>query len=117
MCIDIQFEKVVKNSEPCVKITKAKALPKRRLPNEYLNGYPCCVGSNQSGDRIEVWYKDLVGDRHALQLVKGEIVSEKYFLRAFNRIKKCGKRLKRINDKNRKRLAKEDWQGKGRIQL
>lgn len=113
MCINLHFEKVMENGEPCIKITEVKALPRTMLPRSYLQGRPCCIGSTQQGDRIEIWLEK----QPPTELKKGGIILEEDFLNVFNQLRKCGKRLKKINKKNRRRIARKDWQGIGKINL
>lgn len=78
------------------KILEIRALPSKNLPKQYLNGCPCCFREEITGDLIII---NNCADRYYFSTRTEE--DEKDFQKYLAVVRKCGKRLAKINKKNR----------------
>ena len=112
MSIEIKFTKLIETGQPKVQIDKIKALPIDRLPKEYFRkGYYCYQGvverfteNNKrtifKGNCLRIYNgKDLAPIK---ELREGDIMEAIHFYEALYLVRKCGKRLMKINKKLRK---------------
>mgnify|MGYP000064119495 CR=1 FL=1 len=122
MCIELSYEKEIVNGEPCYRVTKVKALRKNVLPPSYLRKFPFCYEENPN--KLQIYAKDVRDEDGADALLgyihvtvrKGDVLTERELKSIQKRIKKCGKRLARINKKNKKK-AEAGWEGQGNIEI
>lgn len=111
MAIEIVFKKIISGKgEELVQVAKVKALPKEKLPKEYLDGDEHLY---QEGNYLVV-----VGDRYQKNFRgifgKGDVMD----IRAANiwmkRLQRCGDALHVVND-NKKRV--QEWHGNIHIKI
>jgi hypothetical protein len=96
MSIKITTKKVLKNGKKYREILNIQAIRYSKLPDMYTGHFPHCFLLDSSNTFIiEVdWttrYAFSVGDTH---------VDEEYFQECLRIIRKCGKRLMKINQQN-----------------
>ena len=102
MSIEIKCTKVIEAGRCKIRIDKIKALSLNRLPDEYLRGLHCYMNTTPvfKKNYLMVDYADKSPIK---ELAEGDIVEVDYFYKTLKLIRKCGKRLMKINKKIRKR--------------
>jgi len=104
MSIEIKFTKLIEAGQPKVKIDKVKALKLIDLPNDYIHKGNHCFLSIDKGATFtkNTIVVDDKKDRTLVYLREGDIIEAEYFYYTLKLIKKCGKRLMKVNKKLKK---------------
>ena len=100
MAIEIKFTKLIEAGQPKVQIDRVQALKLSDLPQDYTHkGDHCFLGIDRGENALIV---DNKNDVTLAYLREGDVVGAKYFYDALDLIRKCGKRLMKINKKLKK---------------
>jgi len=107
MAIEIRAEKVLAldKSGPCYLVREVRCLGRDKLPKEYKDSLPwCCLTYYDGQQCIEF---DVSGPGyHKGRLTVGKTYDQEDFEKVLEIIRRCGQRLRKINEK-RKELTIE----------